>query len=136
MSDQKIIHIALITKNSQILFTDPLQERAAYAVRDLCKENEWGLGSANIRTQAAHFELFIPKETTNADVLSAVKKSVSEKLFAYDPELKAHTNGNLWSQKPIVIENPEGDTEYPKDLESKIEQGIVFAYPGKHPSLN
>lgn len=135
MSDQKILHIALITNNSEILLTDPLQEKAAYAARDLCKEKGWGLGSANIRTQAAHFELFVPEDTKNADVLSAITNSVSESLLKNDPELKAHTNGRLWSQKPVVIENAKGDTEYPKDLESRIQQAIAFAYPGTHPSM-
>lgn len=135
MSDQKIIHIALITNNSEILLTDSLQEKAAYAARDLCKEKEWGLGSANIRTQAAHFELFVPEDTSKADVLLEVTNYVSKSLLEADPELKSHTNGKLWSQKPVVIENTKGNTDYPKDLEARIQQGIAFAYPGTHPSM-
>ena len=136
MSEKKIVHIALITKNSDIMLTDSLQERAAYAIKDLCSEKGWGVLSITIRPQLAHAELALPLELPNGVAMKEMKDAIANKLFELDPDLKERKKGQLWDHSSVVIENAKGDTEYPKELEDKIQQAIAFAYPGKHPSAN
>lgn len=133
MPDQKIVHLVLITKDSNQVLLDSLQEQSVYAVTDLCNEKGWGLGSANIEPQSAHFELFLPKDQSGVAAMSAVSKAIAEKLFLADPSLEEKTQGNLWSYNPLVIKNRDGDTGYPKNLKTKIQQAILFAYPNKLP---
>lgn len=128
MSDQKIIHIALITKNSEILLTDPLQEQAAYAIKDMCKEKGWGAVSITISTQVAQAEIAIPKDTQKGILLKEMKQAIAKRLFERDPELKARQKGQLWENNSVLTEDPAG-------LQEKIQQAIYWAYPGTHPGV-
>lgn len=128
MSDQKIVHVGLVTKNSEILLTDALQEQAAYALKDMCKEKGWGAVSISITSQVFSAELAVPNDTGHADILKATKESIANSLFRKNPDLETRQKGELWERKAVVTEDPEG-------FDQKILQTIQWAYPGIHPSL-
>lgn len=135
MSDKKIVNIALITKNSDIFFTDSRAEHANYAIKDLCCDKGWGAISTTIATQSVHVELVLPDDVSNGAALKEIKDAVSERLFAREPDIKEDKKGQLWSHNSVVIENTKGDSEPPEELPARIQQAIAFAYPGTHPSI-
>lgn len=128
MSDQKILHIALVTKNSEILLTDPLQEQAAYAIKDMCKEKGWGSVSLSIGSQVAQAELALPVDVQAGVALREMKKAISDRIFEKNPGLKERQKGHLWSHNSVLAHSAD-------KLDEKILRAIQYAYPGKHPSI-
>jgi putative transposase len=93
------LHIVLVTKNSQQIFTGPIKSKLRETIREICQEQQVDILSGNVSVDHVHLVVAIhPKVNINKLIL-LLKGKTTYALFTSFPALRdSYYNRHLWSK--------------------------------------